>query len=88
MLYLMFVNVFTVYTLWICPDLLPCASTWPAVLAKLQGGADLMLPGVVLTTEESNLKEVQEGQLCSVNVVGNRYMQNIRCAHSNYPYSQ
>ena len=46
------------------------------MVSKLQGGADLMLPGVVLTKEENPLTAVQEGQLCSVNVIGNRYMQN------------
>ena len=57
--------------------MLPSASTWPYVITKLQGGADLMLPGVVLPKvdgiEESGLKQVEKGNMCSVNVVGNRY---------------
>ena len=62
--------------------MLPSASTWPYVITKLQGGADLMLPGIVAPKveeceEPTRLKGVREGQLCSVNVVGSRY------AHSN-----
>ncbi|XP_023556921.1 eukaryotic translation initiation factor 2D isoform X2 [Octodon degus] len=38
----------TVYTLWSYPDLLPTFTTWPLVLEKLVGGADLMLPGLVV----------------------------------------
>ncbi|KAI0752119.1 eukaryotic translation initiation factor SUI1 family protein [Fomes fomentarius] len=37
----------TVYTLWKRPDLLPFLSTPSAVVPKLIGGADLMIPGVV-----------------------------------------
>ena len=62
--------------------MLPSASTWPYVITKLQGGADLMLPGIVFSKAEeceepTRLNGVREGQLCSVSVVGNRY------AHSN-----
>ncbi|XP_078098334.1 eukaryotic translation initiation factor 2D isoform X2 [Mustelus asterias] len=60
----------TVYTLWSYPDLLPAFTTWPAVLTKLAGGADLMLPGVVVPP--SGLPEVRQGDLCAVNLVGNR----------------
>ncbi|XP_043932797.1 eukaryotic translation initiation factor 2D [Protopterus annectens] len=60
----------TVYTLWTCPDLLPIFTTWPAVLQKLTGGADLMLPGVVVPS--CGLPEVQQGALCAISVVGNR----------------
>lgn len=35
----------TVYTLWILPDLIPTFTTHAAVLPRLAGGADLMLPG-------------------------------------------
>nr|XP_013013425.1 eukaryotic translation initiation factor 2D isoform X4 [Cavia porcellus] len=38
----------TVYTLWSYPDLLPTFTTWPLVLEKLVGGADLMLPGLMV----------------------------------------
>ncbi|KAG5358179.1 Translation machinery-associated protein 64 [Yarrowia sp. B02] len=37
----------TVFTLWKAPYLLPRIATWKPVLAKLMGGADLMLPGTV-----------------------------------------
>lgn len=65
--------------------MLPSASTWPYVITKLQGGADLMLPGIVVSKvekyeEPTSLSGVREGQLCSVNVVGNRY------AHSNVKF--
>ena len=63
-----------VYTLWKCSELLPSASTGPYVFTKLQGGADLMLPGVVLPRSKvPELKGVEKGQLCSINLVGNRY---------------
>lgn len=41
----------TVYTLWILPDLVPTFTTHPAVLPRLAGGADLMLPGMHHTTK-------------------------------------
>ena len=64
------------YSLWKWPHLLPSASTWSYVVTKLQGGADLMLPGIVLPKDEEHegLKGVQEGQPCSVNIVGNKYV--------------
>ncbi|MGH0174976.1 UNVERIFIED_CONTAM: hypothetical protein FKN15_069634 [Acipenser sinensis] len=60
----------TVYTLWLFPDLLPVFTTWPAVLQKLAGGADLMLPGVVVPP--SGLPGVKQGDLCAITVVRNR----------------
>ncbi|XP_062365590.1 eukaryotic translation initiation factor 2D isoform X3 [Cinclus cinclus] len=60
----------TVYTLWVYPDLLPAFATWPPVLQKLAGGADLMLPGVVVPP--SGLPQVQRGTLCAVTLLGNR----------------
>ncbi|XP_073523040.1 eukaryotic translation initiation factor 2D isoform X2 [Phyllobates terribilis] len=60
----------TVYTLWSFPDLLPAFTTWPPVLEKMAGGADLMLPGVVVPS--TGLPEVQRGSLCAVIVVGSR----------------
>uniref|UniRef100_A0A8C3Y8N1 Eukaryotic translation initiation factor 2D n=1 Tax=Catharus ustulatus TaxID=91951 RepID=A0A8C3Y8N1_CATUS len=60
----------TVYTLWVYPDLLPAFATWPPVLQKLAGGADLMLPGVVVPP--SGLPRVQRGTLCAVTLLGNR----------------
>ncbi|XP_031237555.1 eukaryotic translation initiation factor 2D isoform X2 [Mastomys coucha] len=60
----------TVYTLWSYPDLLPAFITWPMVLEKLVGGADLMLPGVVVPP--TGLPQVQQGDLCAIALVGNR----------------
>ncbi|NXK47787.1 EIF2D factor, partial [Chauna torquata] len=60
----------TVYTLWVYPDLLPAFSTWPPVLQKLAGGADLMLPGVVVPS--SGFPQVERGTLCAVILLGNR----------------
>ncbi|XP_056319123.1 eukaryotic translation initiation factor 2D [Danio aesculapii] len=60
----------TVYTLWRCPNMLPAFTTWPPVLQKLSGGADLMLPGVVIST--SGLPEVNRGECCAVTLVMNR----------------
>ncbi|XP_017687620.1 PREDICTED: eukaryotic translation initiation factor 2D [Lepidothrix coronata] len=60
----------TVYSLWAYPDLLPAFSTWPPVLQKLAGGADLMLPGVVVPS--SGFPQVEQGTLCAVTLLGNR----------------
>ncbi|NXF12626.1 EIF2D factor, partial [Smithornis capensis] len=60
----------TVYTLWLYPDLLPAFSTWSPVLQKLAGGADLMLPGVVVPP--CGFPPVEQGTLCAVTLVGNR----------------
>lgn len=60
----------TVYTLWHHPNLLPVFSTWPPVFERMSGGADLMLPGVVMSS--SGLPEVEKGTICAINLVGNR----------------
>ncbi|XP_059188695.1 eukaryotic translation initiation factor 2D [Centropristis striata] len=60
----------TVYVLWRYPALLPVFRTWPPVLQKLIGGADLMLPGVVVPS--SGLPDVQQGNCCSVTLVNSR----------------
>ncbi|KAL8179072.1 UNVERIFIED_CONTAM: Eukaryotic translation initiation factor 2D [Gekko kuhli] len=60
----------TVYTLWAHPDLLPAFTTWLPVLHKLVGGADLMLPGVVVPS--SGLPQIDRGTLCAITLVGNR----------------
>ncbi|KAM9212327.1 eukaryotic translation initiation factor 2D isoform 1-T1 [Dugong dugon] len=60
----------TVYSLWSYPDLLPTFTTWPPVLEKLAGGADLMLPGLVVPP--AGLPPVQKGDLCAIALVGNR----------------
>ncbi|XP_074078636.1 eukaryotic translation initiation factor 2D [Macrotis lagotis] len=60
----------TVYTLWSYPSLLPAFTTWPPVLDKLVGGADLMLPGLVVPP--TGLPQVQQGDLCAITLVGSR----------------
>ncbi|XP_071332657.1 eukaryotic translation initiation factor 2D [Trachinotus anak] len=60
----------TVYVLWRYPALLPAFRTWPPVLQKLIGGADLMLPGVVVPS--TGLPEVKQGDYCAVTLVNNR----------------
>ncbi|CAH3015379.1 unnamed protein product [Porites evermanni] len=63
----------TVYTLWKFPDLLLSFTTWPPVLEKLKGGADLMLPGVVVPSEGvSALGRFEKGAICSVCLNENR----------------
>ncbi|XP_034733374.1 eukaryotic translation initiation factor 2D [Etheostoma cragini] len=59
----------TVYVLWRYPAILPTFRTWPPVLQKLIGGADLMLPGVVAPS--SGLPDVKQGDCCSVTLVNN-----------------
>ncbi|XP_061837529.1 eukaryotic translation initiation factor 2D isoform X1 [Nerophis lumbriciformis] len=60
----------TVYMLWRYPDALPTFRTWPPVLHKLIGGADLMLPGVVPPC--SGLPDLKQGDCCAVTIVNNR----------------
>ncbi|XP_044067813.1 eukaryotic translation initiation factor 2D [Siniperca chuatsi] len=60
----------TVYVLWRYPTLLPTFRTWPPVLQKLIGGADLMLPGVVVSS--GGLPDVKRSDCCAVTVVSNR----------------
>nr|XP_019951500.1 PREDICTED: eukaryotic translation initiation factor 2D [Paralichthys olivaceus] len=59
----------TVYVLWRYPALLPTFKTWSPVLQKLIGGADLMLPGVVVPS--SGLPHVKQGDSCAVTSVNN-----------------
>jgi translation initiation factor 2D len=63
----------TVYTLWQAGSLLQCVYTWPPVMEKLLGGADLMLPGVVGREKGGRtLEGLEKGQSCAVALVGNR----------------
>jgi predicted RNA-binding protein (TIGR00451 family) len=63
----------TVYCAWKCPSIVPTVTTWPPVLPKLIGGADLMLPGVVGPEQGgADFSILRKGQICAVNVVGNR----------------
>ncbi|XP_061634628.1 eukaryotic translation initiation factor 2D isoform X1 [Phyllopteryx taeniolatus] len=60
----------TVYMLWRYPAVLPAFRTWPLVLHKMIGGADLMLPGVVVPS--SGLPDLKQGDPCAVTLVNNR----------------
>ncbi|XP_069580177.1 eukaryotic translation initiation factor 2D [Brachyistius frenatus] len=60
----------TVYVLWRYPALIPTFRTWPPVLQKLSGGADLMLPGVVVPS--CGLPDVKQGDCCAVTVLNKR----------------
>ncbi|XP_072537162.1 eukaryotic translation initiation factor 2D isoform X2 [Salminus brasiliensis] len=60
----------TVYTLWRYPDMVPSFTTWAPVVQKLIGGADLMLPGVVVSS--AGLPVVNKGDCCAINIVSNR----------------
>ncbi|XP_064625145.1 eukaryotic translation initiation factor 2D-like [Lineus longissimus] len=64
----------TVYTLWKFPDLLPVFTTWAPVIQRLQKGADLMLPGVIVkgpVTPET-FKHLDKGTPASVNLLPNK----------------
>ncbi|GAB1605799.1 eukaryotic translation initiation factor 2D-like isoform X1 [Argonauta hians] len=63
----------TVYLLWKFPKILTTFTTWPAVFTKISGGADLMLPGVIMKGKvfQWTFKHIKKGDLCSVNVKGN-----------------
>ncbi|XP_061687409.1 eukaryotic translation initiation factor 2D isoform X2 [Syngnathoides biaculeatus] len=60
----------TVYMLWRYPAVLPAFRTWPPVLHKMIGGADLMLPGVVVPS--SGLPDIKQGDPCAITLVNNR----------------
>ncbi|XP_067945356.1 eukaryotic translation initiation factor 2D-like [Watersipora subatra] len=64
----------TVYTLWNYPESLNIFFTWQPVISKLYGGADLMLPGVVIKGEltPDTLAHVRAGSAVAVAAVGNR----------------
>ncbi|CAG8497171.1 330_t:CDS:10 [Acaulospora colombiana] len=54
----------SVYTLWRNPSILPKIPTFPAVISKLENGANLMIPGIAFPTE--SLPDVKEGELVSI----------------------
>jgi len=61
--------------LWRYPDLIPTLTTYPEVFRKLEGGADLMLPGVIISDHGSSsagLGEFSKGQGCAITLCGNR----------------
>uniref|UniRef100_A0A1I8PWN4 SUI1 domain-containing protein n=2 Tax=Stomoxys calcitrans TaxID=35570 RepID=A0A1I8PWN4_STOCA len=63
----------TLYSLWKDPDLLPYFTTHPGVLPKLNNGADLMLPGVVVQGVGMNMYgHYKKGQMVAVNLTSNK----------------
>ncbi|KAK7485278.1 hypothetical protein BaRGS_00023529 [Batillaria attramentaria] len=58
----------TVYTLWKFPDMLPVFTTYREVFPRLVGGADLMLPGVIVKGEPhpKMFGALQKGDLCVI----------------------
>ncbi|ELT91730.1 hypothetical protein CAPTEDRAFT_202452 [Capitella teleta] len=64
----------TVYTLWNYPELLLVFTTWPPVFKKIVGGADLMLPGVILTEQPSPkmFNGVGKDTACCIKLLGNK----------------
>ncbi|XP_052871538.1 eukaryotic translation initiation factor 2D-like, partial [Anopheles cruzii] len=63
----------TVYTLWVCPDLVPAFTTHSTVLPKLANGADLMIPGVVKQgTNLASWGRHQRDDIVAVNLTSNR----------------
>ncbi|KAK7792036.1 hypothetical protein R5R35_001673 [Gryllus longicercus] len=63
----------TVYMLWKIPNLLYTFTTWPQVLPKITGGADLMLPGVVLKDgfHVKAFGKLEKGERVAVNLSNN-----------------
>lgn len=52
----------TVYSMWILPEMVPSFTTHAAVLPRLAGGADLMLPGSLITFH--SIKKLNQNFLC------------------------
>ncbi|KAJ2450154.1 hypothetical protein EV183_004468 [Coemansia sp. RSA 2336] len=65
----------TVYTQWKFPNMLPILWTWQPVVDKLIGGADLMIPGLVVPP--GGLPELRKGSLVAVCCPGSRAAQAI-----------
>ena len=52
--------------------MVPTLTTYPPVFDKLRGGADLMLPGVIMPDTVSNkMEQFSKDCCCAVNLVGN-----------------
>ncbi|CAG8435827.1 6879_t:CDS:10 [Diversispora eburnea] len=58
----------SVYTLWKHPNMLPKIPTFTAVISKLIGGANFMIPGIAFPPE--GLPDVKEGELVSIVIRG------------------
>ncbi|XP_069692866.1 eukaryotic translation initiation factor 2D isoform X2 [Periplaneta americana] len=64
----------TVYMLWSYPDILPTFTIWPQVFERLAGGADLMLPGIVLKCQ-MHVKaygNLSKGASVAINMTNNK----------------
>ncbi|CAG2054982.1 unnamed protein product [Timema podura] len=63
-----------VYMLWHFPSLIHTFTTWPLVFPKITGGADLMLPGVVLKNGAhiNAFGKLQKGDRVAVNLTSNK----------------
>jgi len=53
------------------PDLIPTLTTYRDVFRKLEGGADLMLPGVI-GSSITELGEFSKDHGCAITLSGNR----------------
>ncbi|XP_063237573.1 eukaryotic translation initiation factor 2D [Bacillus rossius redtenbacheri] len=64
----------TVYMLWKFPNLLHTFTTWPDVLPRVLGGADLMLPGIVLKNGAhiNAYGKLSKGDRIAVNMTTNK----------------
>lgn len=64
----------TIYTLWHHPNLLKTFTTYPPVISKLIGGADLMLPGVYMKEPVTlySFGKLQKGTPVSINTEDNK----------------
>lgn len=60
----------TIYTVWKYPAMLHTFTTHTPVFEKLHNGADLMLPGVVVS--KNGLPDVQRDQVVAINVTDNQ----------------
>ncbi|KAJ2780467.1 hypothetical protein GGI18_003817, partial [Coemansia linderi] len=65
----------TVYTLWQFPTLLPVLWTTSSVIPKLIGGADLMVPGLLIPRE--GLPDLKKGALVAICCPGNAAAQAV-----------
>ena len=63
------VKPLAVYALWKCPGFVPNFTTHKFVFSRLQNGADLMLPGVMIP--KAGFLNFNRDQACSINVSSN-----------------
>ncbi|CAH1392804.1 unnamed protein product [Nezara viridula] len=61
----------TIFSLWICPKLLPSIPMHGGLIEKLVNGADLMIPGVTLSLDVCKKNEIDKNTLVYVCTLGN-----------------